>query len=81
MPNCLMSEDRESIMMHLQNWRDSNTLECSVEERREAKDALMGEIIRCDIANEVFIIDEVVLTELLHEGEEVTNDQTKEVQG
>jgi len=79
MPNCLMSEDRESIMMHLQNWRDSNTLECSVEERREAKDALMGEIIRCDIANEVFIIDEVVLTEILCVGEEVRDADSKNI--
>ena len=70
MQSSLTDEDRESIMMHLQNWRDSNTMEASVEEVREAKDALMGEIIRCDIANEVFIIDEVVLTELLYTEEE-----------
>ena len=71
--NRLSEEDQESIRMHLENWRDTDTMQASVEDKRDAKDALMGVIISAGVAQEVFIIDEVVLADLLYTGEEVEN--------
>uniref|UniRef100_A0A6M3K115 Uncharacterized protein n=1 Tax=viral metagenome TaxID=1070528 RepID=A0A6M3K115_9ZZZZ len=71
--NRLSEEDQENIRMHLENWRDTETMSSSVEDKRDAKDALMGAIISAGVSQEVFIIDEVVLADLLYTGEEVEN--------
>ena len=60
----ISDEDRESIIMARQEWRDTCTMATWVEQE-EAKDALISEIIRIGAAPEVLIIDEQALDDLL----------------